>query len=225
MIARSTFETNRVSSNCSADTFTAIDSGSPRSCHRRIRRQASFSTQSPIWTTKRRIDYSHRKRVVGGFYAYEHHTEFADLGELCAGRTDSRGLLLCEPKVEVAGNVYLLAEARDAQGNVAPATSYWVAGSGGNFGDTWFTAGNQDRMDVIPEKRSYAPGEKARLQVRLPFREATALVSVEADGVIDTFVQPLSRYKPYIDLPVKAEWGPNVFVSVLAVRGRVQPVK
>ncbi|MBK8918186.1 MAG: hypothetical protein IPM73_09100 [Betaproteobacteria bacterium] len=80
-------------------------------------------------------------------------------------------------------------------------------------------------MDVIPEKRSYAPGEKARLQVRLPFREATALVSVEADGVIDTFVQPLSRYKPYIDLPVKAEWGPNVFVSVLAVRGRVQPVK
>ncbi|MBL8450952.1 MAG: alpha-2-macroglobulin [Dechloromonas sp.] len=171
---------------------------------------------------KRRIDYSHRKRVVGGFYAYEHHTEFSDLGELCAGRTDSRGLLLCAPKVDVAGNVYLLAEARDAQGNVARAgTSYWVAGAG----DTWFTAGNQDRIDVIPEKRSYAPGEKARLQVRMPFREATALVSVEADGIIDTFVQPLSRYKPTIDLPVKSEWGPNVFVSVLAVRGRVQPVK
>ena len=171
---------------------------------------------------KRRIDYSHRKRVVGGFYAYEHHTEVADLGELCAGRTDARGTLVCEPKIDVAGNVYLLAEAKDAQGNVARAgTSYWVAGAG----DTWFTAGNDDRIDVIPEKRSYAPGEKARFQVRLPFREATALVSVEAGGIIETVVQPLSRYKPYIELPVKAEWGPNVFVSVLAVRGRVQPLK
>ena len=171
---------------------------------------------------KRRIDYSHRKRIVGGFYAYEHHTEFADLGELCSGRTDSRGILLCEPKVDVAGNVYLLAEAKDAQGNVARAgTSYWVAGAG----DTWFAAGNQDRIDVIPEKRSYAPGDTARFQVRLPFRDATALVSVEAAGIIETFVQPISRFKPYVDLPVRAEWGPNVFVSVLVVRGRVEPLK
>lgn len=171
---------------------------------------------------KRRIDYSHRRRVVGGFYAYEHHTEFVDLGELCAGRTDARGTLVCTPKADVPGNVYLLAEAKDAQGNVARAgTSYWVAGAG----DTWFAAGNQDRMDVVPERRSYAPGDKARFQVRLPFREATALVSVEAAGIIETFVQPISRYKPTVELPVQAAWGPNVFVSVLAVRGRVQPVR
>ena len=171
---------------------------------------------------KRRVDYSHRKRIVGGFYAYEHHTEFVDLGEICSGRTDARGKLVCEPQVDAAGNVYLLAEAKDDQGNIARAgASYWVAGQG----DTWFTAGNQDRMDVIPEKRSYAPGETARFQVRMPFREATALVSVEADGIIDTFVQPISRFNPTVELPVKAEWGPNVFVSVLAVRGRVEPVK
>ena len=71
-------------------------------------------------------------------------------------------------------------------------TSYWVSG----HGDLWFTAGNQDRIDVIPEKRSYAPGETARLQVRTPFREATALVSIEAAGIIDTQVVELSRFKP-----------------------------
>lgn len=175
---------------------------------------------------KRRIDYSHRKRIVGGFYAYEHHTEFSDLGEICSGRSDSRGVLVCDPRVDVAGNVYLLVEAKDAQGNLARAgTSYWVAGSDGDSGDAWFAAGNQDRIDVVAEKRSYAPGETARFQVRMPFREATALVAVEAGGIIETFVQPLSRHKPVVELPVKAEWGPNVFVSVLAVRGRVQPVK
>ncbi|MEI7612514.1 MAG: MG2 domain-containing protein [Betaproteobacteria bacterium] len=171
---------------------------------------------------KRRIEYSHRRRIVGGFYAYENTQEYKDLGEVCSGRTDSRGLLLCEPKSGESGSVYLLAEAKDGQGNVArSSTSYWVTGSG----DMWFNAGNQDRIDVIPEKKSYAPGDTARFQVRTPFRDATALISVEAGGIIDTFVQPLSRFKPTIEIPVKAEWGPNVFVSVLAVRGRVEPLR
>lgn len=171
---------------------------------------------------KRRIDYSHRRRIVGGYYAYENSTEYKEIGEVCTGRSDSRGLLLCDLKAGEAGSIYLLAEAKDSQGNVARAgTSYWVAGSG----DLWFTAGNQDRIDVIPEKKTYAPGETARFQVRTPFREATALISVEAGGIIESYVQPLSRFKPTVELPVKAEWGPNVFVSVLAVRGRVEPLK
>ncbi|MBK7417001.1 MAG: hypothetical protein IPJ38_19760 [Dechloromonas sp.] len=61
--------------------------------------------------------------------------------------------------------------------------------------------------------------------MRTPFREASALISVEAGGIIETFVQPLSRFKPTIEIPVKAEWGPNVFISVLAVRGRVEPLR
>jgi uncharacterized protein YfaS (alpha-2-macroglobulin family) len=171
---------------------------------------------------KRRIDYSHRRRIVGGFYAYENRQEYREIGEVCQGKTDSRGLLLCEPKESEPGSIYLLAEARDAQGNIArSSTSYWVSGGG----DLWFTAGNQDRIDGIPEKKSYQPGETARFQVRTPFREATALISVEAGGIVDTFVQPLSRFKPTVEVPVKAEWGPNVFVSVLAVRGRVEPLK
>ena len=170
---------------------------------------------------KRRIDYSHRKRIVGGFYAYENSTEFKNIGEICSGTTDARGVLPCSPDIGDPGAIYLLAEAKDKDGNIARSgTTYWVSGRG----DNWFAAGNQDRIDVIPEKRSYKPGEIARLQVRTPFREATALVSVEADGIIDTLVVPLSRFKPIVELPIKAEWGPNVFVSVLAVRGRMQPL-
>jgi hypothetical protein len=134
---------------------------------------------------KRRIDYSHRKRIVGGFYAYEHHTEFKDLGEICKGKSDcARQIPVCDARR--ASRQRLSARRNERQGgNVFYAgTSYWVAGQG----DLWFTAGNQDRIDVIPEKRSYAPGETARLQVRTPFREATALVSIEAGGIIDTQV-------------------------------------
>ena len=178
--------------------------------------------QSVRVVAKRRIDNSHRRRIVGGFYAYENTQEYHDLGEVCSGKTDRRGQLDCPLSSKEPGAIYLLAETRDSAGRVARAgTSYWISG----HGDTWFAAGNQDRIDVIPEKPRYAPGQTARFQVRTPFREATALISVEAGGILESFVQPLSRFKPVVELPVRAEWGPNVFVSVLVVRGRVEPLK
>ena len=160
------------------------------------------------------------KRVVGGFYAYEHHTEFADLGEICSGRTDSRGTLVCDPRSMSPATSICWSRPRDAQGNLARAgTSYWVAGAG----DTWFAAGNDDRIDVIPEKRSYAPGEKARFQVRMPFREATAPGFRGGRRHHRNRRPALSRYKPVYRAAGEGRVGPNVFVSVLAVRGRVQP--
>ena len=173
-------------------------------------------------TAKRRISHSHRRRIVGGFYAYENREEFADLGTVCSGRTDARGLLRCEPKAAGPGEILLLAETSDAQGNTARSgTSYWAAGSGE---DAWFTAGNQDRIDVVPERRNYQAGETARFRVHTPFRAATALIAVEAGGILETLVRPLSRFRPVIELPVRGEWAPNVYVSVLVVRGRVEPL-
>ncbi len=179
------------------------------------------SGQSVRLLAKRRIDYSHRRRIVGGFYAYENTTVYKDIGEVCKGSTDGRGLLTCELQISEPGSIYLLAEARDSQGNTALASAnYWISGNA----DAWFAAGNQDRIDVIPEKKDYKAGEIARFQVRTPFREATALIAVEAGGILDSVVQPLSRFKPTVELPVKPEWGPNVYVSVLVVRGRLQPL-
>jgi uncharacterized protein YfaS (alpha-2-macroglobulin family) len=174
-------------------------------------------------SAKRRISHSHRRRVVGGFYAYENREEFSDLGMVCSGKTDARGIMRCEPKVQGSGEIFLLAQARDAQGNTARSgASFWASGGGD---DPWFTAGNQDRIDVVPEQRSYKAGDLARLRVHTPFRDATALISIEAGGIIETFVRPLSRFKPVIEVPVKSEWAPNVFVSVLVVRGRVEPLR
>src|SRR6185369_4920797 len=59
----------------------------------------------------------------------------------------------------------------------------------------------------------------------MPFRQATALVTVEREGVIDSFVQPLSGSAPVIKVPLKGNYAPNVFVSVLVVRGRISDVQ
>lgn len=164
---------------------------------------------------------STRKRLVGGFYAYDNRTDVKDLGKLCSGQTDDRGLLVCRATLATAGEVQLVASATDAGGHAAEAaTSVWIT----RQGETWFAQDNDDRIDVIPERRAYEPGDVARLQVRMPFREATALVSVEREGIIDTRVVRLRGDDPTVDVKVERGWGPNVYVSVLALRGRVRDV-
>jgi uncharacterized protein YfaS (alpha-2-macroglobulin family) len=169
-----------------------------------------------------RKTFSHRKRLLGGFYAYQSGAEVKRVKEVCEGATDARGLLFCEFASPVSGEVLIEARARDAAGNQAATySSAWVAGSG----EWWFEVSNDDRMDVLPGRKRYEPGDKAVLQVRMPFRKATALVTVEREGVMDAFVQELSGKAPVVELPVRWNHAPNVFVSVLAVRGRVGGVQ
>ncbi len=165
-----------------------------------------------------RSDYTHRRRLLGGFYAYESRAETRRLETACAGVTGTDGTLACELSPGVSGEIILQACARDDQGNVSQATdSVWLSGTE----EQWLGGSDSDRMDVLAERREYAVGERARLQVRMPFRSATALVTVEREGVIDAFVTELRGTDPVVELPVLARYAPNAYVSVLAVRGRV----
>jgi uncharacterized protein YfaS (alpha-2-macroglobulin family) len=169
-----------------------------------------------------RKTYSHRKRLIGGFYAYENATETKKVAKVCEGKTDAKGLLICEAKSPVSGNVIIQARTKDDAGNESAANrDIWIA----DKGEWWFGVTDNDRMDLLPEQKQYEPGETARFQVRMPFREATALVTVEREGVMETFVQKLSGKMPVVEVPVKGNYAPNIFVSVMCVRGRVGDVQ
>ncbi|AMO22582.1 MG2 domain-containing protein [Ramlibacter solisilvae] len=162
-----------------------------------------------------------RKRMVGGFYTYDNQTTVKDLGTVCEGRSDSRGLLLCEATMAEPGEIELVATAKDPQGLASQAAaSLWVT----RQGELWFGGDNSDRIDVLPEKKSYQPGETAKFQVRMPFRQATALVTVEREGVISSRVMQLRGDDPTVVLRIEEGWSPNVYVSVLVLRGRLREV-
>ena len=169
-----------------------------------------------------RKTYTHRKRLVGGFYAYEHSTEIKKVVTLCEGKTDSKGLLICEVQSPVSGNVILQAQSVDEMGNKTVAQrDVWVAGKE----EWWFEVGDHDRIDLLPEKKRYEPGEKATFQIRMPFRSGTALITVEREGVMEAWVKRISGKKPVIEVPIKGSYAPNVFVSALVVRGRLPWIK
>ncbi|AUH50954.1 hypothetical protein CXB49_09075 [Chromobacterium sp. ATCC 53434] len=164
---------------------------------------------------------SSRKRLVGGFYAWDHNKETDERGKVCSGTTDGRGLVFCDINLKDPGDMELIAEAADDKGNVArSAQSVWVS----RQDELWFDVDNNDRIDVLPEKTGYLPGETARFQVRMPFRKATAWLAIEREGILETRVVELEGKNPTIELKVGPDWTPNVYVSVLAVRGRVRDV-
>lgn len=162
---------------------------------------------------------STRKRLVGGFYAWQEDEKTEDKGVLCMGKTDAHGYLFCKDvTVQEAGNLELIAQASDKQGNrVQSAQQIWIS----QRNELWFGANNHDRIDIIPDKSDYAPGEIARFQVRMPFRQATAWVAIEREGIVQTQLVTLNGKDPTFDIKIAPHWAPNVYVSVLAVRGRV----
>lgn len=161
---------------------------------------------------------SHRKRLVGGFYSYENETVYRALGEVCKGVSNDRGRLSCVVKAKERGDLILRASSRDDAGRISYANS--EAYNPGE-GETWWDQNDGDRIDLIADKKRYESGNTASIQVRMPFREATVLVSVERERVLDVMSFTLTAADPVIRLPIKPHYGPNVYVSVLAVRGRV----
>ncbi len=165
--------------------------------------------------------YSHRRRLIGGFYAYEHGYDTKRVGDLCNGVTDRLGLMICEMPPPATGNLILRAQAADADGRaVVTRADTWVTADD----DQWFAASDNDRVDLLPEKKRYEPGGVARFQLRTPFKDATVLVTVEREGVLDAFVKNVSRSDPVLDVPMKGSYAPNVFVSAFLVRGRIGDV-
>ena len=177
--------------------------------------------QVKVTLLKRNI-YSHRRRIAGGFYAYESTSEIVEVGPHCQGKTGKEGILFCEGKSPVEGDIILQAEAWDDVENVSAS---YAEGYVYGKDDQWFESGNDDRIDLIPEKKRYEPGETARLQVRMPFKEATVLVSIEREGIMETYVQEVSRRKPVVEIPIKSRYAPNVYISALVVRGRIGDAK
>jgi hypothetical protein len=122
--------------------------------------------------------------------------------------------------VPSGGQYRLRARARDVRGNaVRTETDVYAAGAG----YAAWRRSNDDRVEIHPERRRYAPGETARLLIPSPFDEATALITVEREGILDSRVERVAGSTPQIDLPITEAHLPNVYVSVILLNGRTAP--
>ena len=74
-------------------------------------------------------------------------------------------------------------------------------------------------LGVELDKKSYRPGETARLIVKSPAPGASLLLSVEGREIYSSRVVPLTGAVQVVELPVTAAHAPYVFVSAVVIDG------
>ncbi len=118
---------------------------------------------------------------------------------------------------EEGGTYYIAASGRDSKENeVRSATYLWV--SSGRY-VSWRQE-NNDRIQLVADKRSYKPGETASILIPSPFQgEVKALVTVERGHILSHQVITLKSNSELLQLPITPQMAPNAFVSVLLVKG------
>lgn len=91
------------------------------------------------------------------------------------------------------------------------------------IGEGWvgWQRDDTDRIDLVPDKATYDVGETARILVKSPFPVADALLSVEREGVMSARHVKLAGAATVLEVPIGADAVPNVFVGLVAARGRV----
>ncbi|MBI4280036.1 MAG: carboxypeptidase regulatory-like domain-containing protein [Armatimonadetes bacterium] len=114
------------------------------------------------------------------------------------------------------GFLRLRAQARDARGREIRGTAYlWaVAGAGGML-EARYTD-----LSLLTDKRRYAPGETARVLINADRTGQTVLLTVEGERIYRAQTVPITARSTVVQVPVLAEYGPNVFLSAVYVRDK-----
>ena len=115
------------------------------------------------------------------------------------------------------GGCYTLrATAQDERGRpTRTEVVFYVLGRGYS---AWRADGN--RITLTPERMTWKPGETARVLVQSPWERATALVTTEREGIRSHRRIAITSTQDAIDVPITEADVPNVYVSVLLVKGR-----
>lgn len=159
--------------------------------------------------------YSVREeREDGGFYWT---TKFTDTVESTAVvTTDAEGKASVEFTPEQGGTYTLLARGTDEAGNEVRSRAFvWV--TSGRF-VSWRQE-NDRKLELVADQQAYEPGDTANLLVPTPFEGMRALVTVERGNIKTARVIELPTNSETIQVPIEGAYAPNVFVSVVAVKG------
>lgn len=156
-----------------------------------------------------------RQSEGDGFYAWQSERKEVAAGEWTV-ETKTTPVPLHIPVTE-GGEYLLVASAEDAEGrSTTTRLSFYVVGAGYTAWERY----DHNRIDLVPEKATWKPGDTARIMVKSPWERATALLTTEREGVRTWTPFELTSTQQTITVPITEKDIPNVFVSVLLIKGR-----
>ncbi|MFO0746409.1 MAG: MG2 domain-containing protein [Myxococcota bacterium] len=155
-----------------------------------------------------RVWSSERVEAAGGGETFSNETSEKELAvvDLVSGA----GPIEAKFKAPSSGLYFAEVIASDKNGKTTKGRdSFWVWGDGASWAE------DEAIVQLVAEKKAYAPGDTARVIVQSPFATSHALVTVEKAGVVWKKVMTLTGTAPIIEIPVTPDMQPNAYVSVI----------
>ncbi len=81
---------------------------------------------------------------------------------------------------------------------------------------------DDDAVSLLPDKKQYKPGETARVLIQSPYKECKAIITLEREKILWQKTMNLTGTGEVVSVPIKAEYLPNVYLSVILIRPRVK---
>ncbi|MEP6755730.1 MAG: MG2 domain-containing protein, partial [Chthonomonadales bacterium] len=130
--------------------------------------------------------------------------------------TDDAGIARIPVTPNKAGSIQLEATARDTGNRVLRADNYlWCSG---DVGEDMGTEGGD--LTLLSDKRSYNPGDSARLLISSKNVGQLVLLTVEGDHLFKALTLPISDKATVYNLPILKDYGPNVFLNATYVKNK-----
>jgi len=165
-----------------------------------------------------RIQWNSVRESTGhGFYNWTSERKELDAGHFDV--TTTAAPVPLHIPISNGGEYLIIATAKDAEGR-STTTRTWFYAVGGGY--TAWERYDHNRIDLVPEKKTWKPGETARIMVKSPWEHATALLTTEREGVRTWKTFELTSTQTTVSVPITEKDIPNLYVSVLLLKGRTK---
>ncbi|MFN2578301.1 MAG: alpha-2-macroglobulin [Pyrinomonadaceae bacterium] len=161
------------------------------------------------------------KEVENNGYKYKDVTYVLHERELGAGElnTDSQGNATYDFTVPSPGSIYVKAIIyENGKEIVNRGGSFWAPDKKGEWADFEYRDYDEKAIKLVPDKKSYQPGETAHVLAMLPADKAHLLVTTELSEVMTVREIDSSGRSIVIDVPVDRKYEPNVYLDVSFVK-------
>jgi uncharacterized protein YfaS (alpha-2-macroglobulin family) len=149
------------------------------------------------------------RRTPGGGWRYETTRDPVLISTLPLPAGKPRGNFELTPRAYGSYRVVVT----DAETQASAQVEFYAAG----WGTSPWAIKNPSRLELDLDKTEYAAGDTATVQVRAPFA-GKLLLTVERDRVLETKIYELKGNTAKIEVPIKAEYRPNAYITATLVR-------
>lgn len=165
---------------------------------------------------EREVTNAAKVKGAGNAYLTHYTTSWEEAARCNDAKSAAEGAP-CTFTPEVAGSYRATATVTDTKGRQHKTSMHmWV--SGRDY--VMWNEGSETLLTVIPEETSYKVGDTARYLVKNPWPGAEALITVERYGIIDSFRVTLEGSTPIIELPIKPDYMPGFYLSIMVTSPR-----